>query len=55
MQSKILKTQEFMIAHLEAKCSGLIVELKAEKTIVKAMQDYVNEVDDFEMAVLCPL
>ena len=52
-------TLDFMIAHLETrvewfvdKCAKLQVLLEAEKAIVKALQDHVNEIDDFEIAAL---
>ena len=37
---------------LNAQLDYMAKELKKEKAIVKAMQDHVNEINDFEIAIL---
>ena len=51
-QEFILKLADARIAKLVDDNKRLTVELEAEKAIVKAMQDHVNEIDDFEIAIL---
>jgi hypothetical protein len=55
-------TQDFMLHLADARIKKLVdlnrkltVELEDEKAILKAYQDHVNEVDDFEIAVLAAL
>jgi uncharacterized coiled-coil protein SlyX len=59
MQTKEIETLNFMVEFQDARIAKLVddnkrltVELEAEKARVKAMQDHVNEIDDFEIAVL---
>lgn len=57
--SKEEETQEFMLKLADARINKLVdevarltKELEEEKTIVKALQDYANEMDDFEIKIL---
>ena len=57
--SKEEETQEFMLKLADARINKLVEEverltkeLAEEKAIVKALQDHVNEIDDFEAAIL---
>ena len=52
-------TQGFMLHLADARIKKLVdlnkkltIELEAEKATLKAYQDHVNEIDDFEIAVL---
>ena len=40
------------IEFLNAQLDYMAKELRKEKAIVKELQDHVNEVDDFEIAIL---
>lgn len=48
----VVEFQDARIAKLVDENKRLTVELEIEKARVKAMQDHVNEIDDFEIAIL---
>ena len=57
--SKEEETQEFMLKLADARINKLVEEverltkeLEEEKAIVKGLQDYANQIDDFEIAIL---
>ena len=57
--SKEEATQEFMLKMADARINKLVdeverltKELAEEKAIVKGLQDYANQIDDFEIAIL---
>jgi nitrogen fixation/metabolism regulation signal transduction histidine kinase len=45
-------TKDDEIEFLNAQLDYMAKELRKEKARVKAMQDHVNEIDDFEIAIL---
>ena len=45
-------TKDIEIEFLNAQLDYMAKELRKEKAILKAYQDHINEIDDFEIAIL---
>ena len=51
-KDKDIKTLTLLLKLADARIDKLVDELKEERLIVEAMQEYVNAVDDYEIAII---
>ena len=49
---KDIDTLTLLLKLADARIDKLVNELKEERLIVEAMQEYVNAVDDYEVAII---
>jgi hypothetical protein len=52
MIDKDIETLTLLLKLADARIDKLVNELKEERLIVEAMQEYVNAVDDYEIAII---
>tara|TARA_R110002124_G_scaffold116164_1_gene272444 strand:- start:613 stop:798 length:186 start_codon:yes stop_codon:yes gene_type:complete len=52
MIDKEIETLTLLLKLADARIDKLVNELKEERLIVEAMQEYVNAVDDYEIAII---
>ena len=51
-KDKDIETLTLLLEFADARIDKLVNELKEERLIVEAMQEYVNAVDDYEIAII---
>jgi hypothetical protein len=51
-KDKDIDTLTLLLKLADARIDKLVNELKEERLIVEAMQEYVNAVDDYEIAII---
>ena len=51
-KDKEIETLTLLLEFADARIDKLVNELKEERLIVEAMQEYVNAVDDYEIAII---
>jgi hypothetical protein len=51
-KDKEIETLTLLLEFADARIDKLVNELKEERLIVEAMQDYVNAADDYEIAII---
>ena len=51
-KDKEIETLTLLLKLADARIDKLVSELKEERLIVEAMQEYVNAVDDYEIVII---